>query len=216
VYVGALILSHAQGLASPGLAAENPIVETPASHLFTPQLRLPYGGATPVASAGITASTVDGVLDSAGVYPVMYCRSSTNYPSGYNYTDGNHRIYAWNFNSVVLNTQAISGYIKTAAQSIDYLSTDASGYTLDSSILGWNAQFGAIPECIFISFPSLDNQYNTHTTPEPTELHSVLEVYKYNPTTGATGPIMMITKDFTYSAETTIYNGTVATNIGSA
>ena len=216
VYVGSLILPHAQGLASSAIASEGPIVETPASHLFTPQLRLPYGGTTPVVSAGITASTVDGVLDSAGVYPVMYCRSLTNYPSGYNYTDGNHRIYAWNFNSVILNTPAISGYIKTTAQAVDYVSTDTSGYTLDSSILGWNAQVGAIPECIFISFPSLDNQYNTHGTPESTELHSVLEVYKYNPTTGATGPIMMITKDFTYSAESTYYIGTITTNVGFA
>jgi hypothetical protein len=216
VYGGGLSPSHATGLASVNAA----IVETPASHLFTPHLRLPYNGTTPLVSAGITASTVGGVLDSAGVYPVMYSKLAPNYiqiPSGFNWTDGNHRVYAWNFNSVILNTPAISGYLKTTAQAVDYVSADTSGYTLDSSILGWNAQFGAIPECVFISFPSLDAMItNQNANPTPTELHSALEVYKYNPTTGVTGPIMMITKDFTYSSEYTNYSGSIATNIGSA
>ena len=53
-------------------------------------------------------------------------------------------------------------------------------------------------------------------SPTPTELHTALEVYKYNPTTGVTGPIMMITKDFTYSSEYTSYSGNVANNNGSA
>ena len=52
--------------------------------------------------------------------------------------------------------------------------------------------------------------------PTPTELHTALEVYKYNPTTGVTGPIMMITKDFTYSSEYKNYYGSVTTNNGSA
>ena len=218
VYGGVLSAAAATGLASVNTPTDAAIVETPASHLFTPHLRLPYGGTTPLASAGITASTVAGVLDSSGVYPVIYSRLAANYtqaPTRYNWTDGNHRIYAWNFNSVVLNTPAISGYLKTTAQAVDYVSTDASGYTLDSSILGWNAQFGAIPECVFISFPSLDAMIQTQS-PTPTELHTALEVYKYNPTTGVTGPIMMITKDFTYSSEYTSYSGNVANNNGSA
>jgi hypothetical protein len=220
VYNGSLSAEAATGLASVNAPTDAAIVETPASHLFTPHLRLPYGGTTPLATAGITASTVTGVLDSSGVYPVIYSKLAPNYtqtPAGYNHTDGNHRIYAWNFNSVILNTQAISGYLRTTAQAVDYVSTDTSGYTLDSSILGWNAQFGAIPECVFISFPSLDAMFTDQVAnPIPTELHSALEVYKYNPTTGVTGPIMMITKDFTYSSEYTNYYGIIATNNGSA
>jgi hypothetical protein len=220
VYGGVLSVAAATGLASVNAPPDAAIVETPASHLFTPHLRLPYGGTTPLATAGITASTVSGVLDSSGVYPVIYSKLAANYtqsPLGYNWTDGNHRVYAWNFNSVILNTPAISGYLKTTAQAVDYVSTDTSGYTLDSSILGWNAQFGAIPECVFISFPSLDAMItNQNANPTPTELHSALEVYKYNPTTGVTGPIMMITKDFTYSSEYTSYSGTAVTNNGSA
>jgi hypothetical protein len=215
VYTGTLLTNSSTGLAS---IPSEAIVETPASHLFTPHLRLPYGGTTPISSAGITASTVDGTLSSSGVYPVMYSKGPTNYslPGSFNYTDGNHRIYAWNFNSVILNTTAISGYIKTAALAVDYDGADTSGYTLDSSVLGWNAQYGAIPECVFISFPSLDTLFSTNEDLIAEELHSVLEVYKYNPTTGVTGPITMITKDFKYSSEITNYYGALATNVGSA
>jgi hypothetical protein len=83
-------------------------------------------------------------------------------------------------------------------------------------VLGWNAQYGAIPECVFISFPSLDTLFSTNEDLIAEELHSVLEVYKYNPTTGVTGPITMITKDFKYSSEITNYYGALATNVGSA
>ena len=90
VYGEALSAAAATGLASVNAPTDAAIVETPASHLFTPHLRLPYDGTTPLASAGITASTVAGVLDSSGVYPVIYSRLAANYtqaPAGYNWTD---------------------------------------------------------------------------------------------------------------------------------
>lgn len=197
------------GLASPSVSAGGIHLRTGSGDIITPILRTPYGGSS---STGITASTATGVLDSAGVYPVMY--STSDYTNPFSYADQYNRVYAWQFNSVVLTGKPVSGYINTAATSVDFDPNDNNGYTLDSSVLGWNTTTGAIPETVAISFPSLDNYYNSTLQPESIDLHTILEVYKYNPTSGVTGPIIMIPKDFTYSTNFTQNFGSPAVNVG--
>jgi hypothetical protein len=206
---GLLGTSYYLGLASPSVSATG--IHTIAGNMMTPILRTPYGGSS---STGITASTATGVLDSAGVYPVIY--STSDFTNQFAYADQYNRVYAWQFNSVILTGTQVSGYINTISTSVDFNPSDGNGFTLDSSVLGWNTRTGAIPETVAISFPSLDNYYNSTLQPESLDLHTMLEVYKYNPTSGVTGPIIMIPKDFTYSTNFTTSSGSVATNIGTA
>ena len=221
----------AAGLASADLAAL--VTEENFSAPFiTPILRtLPTFpiGITP--NAGATASTVDGTVTPAGTYPITYRCPNTgvaNYKSLFD-----HRVYAWNFNSVLMNSAAVSGYINTTTTGELFNVAHTGGYTLDSSVLGWNAQAGPMPETIGIILPSVNIEYsieelstvngssgflsNLHSDKAiPQTFNIVLELYKYNPTTGVTGPIMMISKDLQYNITSTKVSGSVATANGAA
>lgn len=225
-----IVTNIAAGLASPDLAA---LVteETFSTPFMTPILRtLPTFPIGITANAGATASTFDGTVTSAGTYPIIYkCPTDTqNHKSLFD-----HRVYAWNLNSVLMNSTAVSGYINTTTTGNVFNAGDTGGYTLDSSVLGWNAQSGPIPETIGIILPSVNIQYSVDDLSAanealglstnldsnksiPQTFNIALELYKYNPTTGATGSIMMISKDLQYNITSTRVAGSIATVNGAA
>jgi len=188
---------------------------TPTTDIMTPVIRLPYG-TTLSGSLGITASTAIGGLSSSGVYPTTYIKNDYNlsWSRDISIRNERHRVYGWKFNSVILTGSIISGYINTIAHAALFDVADTNGYTLDTSILGWNATTGPIPETVSIAFPSIDNYYASNNTPGQFGISTILEVYKYNPTTGVTGPIIMIQKDFRYFTTTSSITGYDSTEIG--
>ena len=228
---GSILGNLPEGLANAtltGLVTE----ENFSTPFITPILRtLPTFPIGITANAGATASTVDGTITPAGTYPITYkCPNTSvaNYKSLFD-----HRVYAWNFNSVLMNSTAVSGYINTTKTGELFNVDHAGGHTLDSSVLGWNAQAGPIPETIGIILPSVNIEYsiddlsaanesagfgsNLHSNKSiPQTFNIALELYKYNPTTGATGSIMMISKDLHYNITSSRVAGTIANQNGVA
>jgi hypothetical protein len=132
-----------------------------------------------------------------------------------------------------MNSTAVSGYINTTKTGELFDVNHAGGHTLDSSVLGWNAQAGPIPETIGIILPSVNIQYSVDDLSAanealglltnldsnksiPQTFNIALELYKYNPTTGATGSIMMISKDLQYNITSTRVAGSIANQNGAA
>lgn len=220
--------SSAAGLASTNLASlvTQQNFSTP---FVTPILRtVPNFPVGIIANVGATASTFDGTVTSAGTYPIIY-KCPTDSQTHKSLFD--HRVYGWDFNSVLMSSTEISGYINTTKTGEPFDANHAGGHTLDSSVLGWNAQAGPIPETIGIVLPSVDIQYSTNELSAENEalgldnnllsaksvsqtFNVLLELYKFNPTTGATGPIMMISKDLQYNISCNKVEGAEATQLG--
>ena len=182
--------------------------------LLTPVLYQPYLNSSS-GGDGITSGNSSGTLDSAAPYPVFYGLTARQtlggtYSTFESYRALFNRTYAWNFNSVIMNGPYISEYINAAVTGNDANIGSPAGYTMDSSILGWNAQFGATPETIFINFPSLADYYRTNTTSsQNTEIQVILELYKINPITGISGPIMAIPTNCDFSLRAVGVRGSV-------
>lgn len=176
---------------------------TPATELYTPIFKNSFIDDYGFTGDGITSGDSIGNLDETSPYAIV------NGPNAHNAFYGQttnsvgefrtrergcgllNRPYGWNFNNVILDSATISNYIRC---SIEGLEEDfgASGYTMDSSILGWNATFGAVPESIGIYFPSISNIIELGEPDVKTEIQVILELYKYNPLTGASGSIIHI------------------------
>jgi hypothetical protein len=217
--------------AAAGLASENIaslVTEQNFSTPFvTPILRtVPTFPVGITANAGATASTFEGTVTEAGTYPIIY-KCPNDIQTHKSLFD--HRVYGWNFNSVLMSSTEISGYINTTNTGELFDVNHAGGHTLDSSVLGWNAQAGPIPETLGIILPSVDIQYSVNELSAGNEAFNsnlfspksvsqtfniLLELYKFNPTTGATGPIMMISKDLQYNISCNKIEGAEATAQG--
>jgi hypothetical protein len=130
-----------------------------------------------------------------------------------------NRVYAWTFTNAIAGTTAISGYLDAIKTGDGFSATSSTaGATLETAILGWNAHIGATPETIAIMFPSLDNSFNIDTklSSYDTTINVCLELYRYNPTNGVTGPIILITKDLFYKKQEFVVEGTSAVWVGGA
>jgi hypothetical protein len=106
-----------------------------------------------------------------------------------------------------MNGAYISEYINAAVTGNDANIGSPAGYTMDNSILGWNARFGATPETILIHFPSL-SEYLINNT-KSLAFQVILELYKINPITGVSGSIMPISINCEFSKIVYEYTGTV-------
>ena len=218
----------AAGLASDNINIASLVTEQNFSTPFvTPILRtIPTFPVGITANAGATASTFEGTVTNGGTYPIIY-KCPNDISTHKSLFD--HRVYGWNFNSVLMSSTEISGYINTTTTGELFDVNHAGGHTLDSSVLGWNAQAGPIPETIGIILPSVDIQYSVDELSAGNEafvnnlfspksvsqtFNVLLELYKFNPTTGATGPIMMISKDLQYNISCNKIDGAEATSLG--
>ena len=179
------------------------------------RLPAPYASTAPT---GITTSSNDGTLTTSGVYPTIP-RSNNPALGDSSIGDDNYlnRVNAWTFTNAIAATTAISGYLDAIKSGNGFSATSSTaGATLESAVLGWNAHIGATPETIAILFPSLDNSFNIDTklSSYDTTINVCLELYRYNPTNGVTGPIMLITKDLFYKKLEFVIEGTPAVYIG--
>lgn len=176
--------------------------------LLTPITYQPYiNGVT--GGDGITSGDSTGNLNAAGVYPVIYGTGAIPETAYRVEAFGSllNRTCAWNFNSVVLNGAYISEYINASITGNSPNFGSPAGYTMDSSILGWNAQFGATPETILIHFPSLANYYTNNNTRLIFQV--ILELYKINPITGVSGSIIPVSVDCDFDMRRSSFSGTL-------
>jgi hypothetical protein len=174
---------------------------TPVSDLYTPIYNVPFlaGATAGLTGDGITAgdntSNGYGSLSSSSPYAVVYGPASAT-SGGFSRFEGEqmalNRTYGWSFNSVILNEPYVGEYIESAIMGTDANTGSPSGFTMDNSILGWNAMFGAVPETIAIGFPSLGTLANANILGNKISLMVVLELYSYNPTSGVTGSIFRV------------------------
>jgi hypothetical protein len=81
---------------------------------------------------------------------------------------------------------------------------------MESAILGWNAQYGAVVESLyFVPVSTIGNLPDNGETNLQCDI--ILELYKYNPITQATtaGPLFVSTK-YTMTSHQSTYTGTLA------
>lgn len=170
------------------LGTKTTVTKTPTNYLLKPIFK-------PVKGDGITSGDANGNLDSSAPYPIIYgpaaWTSYTFYKEGA--YAGLNRPYAWSFNAEIFSSKQITEYIRTSVTGVTGdLSGTTFGITMDSNVLGWNANYGATPESIAIYFPSFETYLESTTSPERIDLQVILEMYPYNPLTGVTGSIFRI------------------------
>ena len=146
---------------------------------------------------GLTGGTIDGIPDTSGSFPIVY-------PS----LNGKCRPQAFTINNVTLSGTNVSKYIQSNITNFPFFGTTDNGYTMESAILGWNAQYGAVVESLYFVPTSVIS-----LLPDDGELQCdiILEIYKYNPTTQTTtaGPLYISTK-YTITTQSARYSGTLA------
>lgn len=170
------------------LGTKTTVTKTPTNYLLKPIFK-------PVKGDGITSGDADGNLDSSAPYPIIYGPAAwTSYTLGKEGAyAGLNRPYAWTFNAEIFNSKQITEYVRTSVTGVTGdLSGTTFGITMDSNVLGWNANYGATPESIAIYFPSFETYLESTTNPERIDLQVILEMYPFNPLTGATGSIFRI------------------------
>ena len=154
---------------------------------------------------GLTTGTIDAVPDSAGSFPMVYSdgvRSRTN---------------TFTIGDVTLGGAGtpISKYMKASNENSYYYTANASGgYTMESSILGWNAQYGAVSESLYF-VPVSVMSYISQLGPQGADdliCDIMLEMYKFdiNTRTSSSNPIIISTS-YTLTGHKHSYSGSLAT-----
>jgi hypothetical protein len=147
---------------------------------------------------GLTGGTVDGIPSTSGSFPIVY-------PSQYSKC----RPQAFTINNVTLSGADVSKYIQSSITNFPYSSMSNNGYTMESAILGWNAQYGAVVESLYFVPTSIISALPDSNNGMQCDI--ILELYKYNPTTQATtaGPLFVSTK-YTITKHSFTYSGAAA------
>jgi len=97
---------------------------------------------------------------STGLFPIIYgVDTYTNFASTFfNLDQGtvcHNRSYRWNIESHTIggsssSTSFVGEWLKSSFEGTDLDLSSPSGYTCDTAILGWNAQYGAIAETLHL------------------------------------------------------------------
>ena len=154
---------------------------------------------------GLTTGQISGIPDSAGSFPMVYSNAKKT------------RTNTFTIGNVIVGgaDTPMSKYIKASNENSYYISTDGSGgYTMESSILGWNAQYGAVSESLYFVPVSVMN-YISLIGPEGADnliCDILLEMYKFdvNTRTSSSNPIIISTS-YTLTAHNHSYSGALAT-----
>ena len=185
--------------------------ETASSPLIVSDIHnIPY---TPSAfeffTGGLTSGTIAGVEDSAGSFPLV--RSA---PSG-----TKTRTNSYTINNVIIggSSSEASKYMKASIQNLFYNLQDGSeGYTMESALLGWNAQYGAISESLFLVPVSSLYKASVQGSQliDGVICDILLEMYKYDTNTRqTTGSAIIISSNYTLTNNNHSYSGAVANNL---
>jgi hypothetical protein len=154
---------------------------------------------------GVTTGTIDGVPNSAGSFPMVYSNGKRT------------RTNTFTIDNVILGGAGtpMSKYIKASNENSYYISADGSGgYTMESAILGWNAQYGAVSESLYFVPVSLMN-YISLIGPQGADnlvCDILVEMYKFdvNTRTSSSNPIIISTS-YTLTTHKHSYSGSLAT-----
>jgi len=160
---------------------------------------------------GLTAGTIS-IPDSNGSYPIVYTPAGT--------AGGNPatKPSSFNINNITLGGVGsdASKYIQASCENkfMDQM-TGASGYTLESAILGWNAAYGAICENLY--FTPVSYLYNNSGV-MPTQQFNcniLLEMYKFDTNTRTTtGSPIIVSSKYTFIPNSYSISGWPSTQFG--
>jgi hypothetical protein len=109
--------------------------------------------------------------NSSGKYPIIYGKELSNTTSFNTSGPVCARTYAWDFTGATFGgtSQAIiSECIKSSIEGTDINLLSPSGVTMDSSILGWNANYGAVSESLTLLL------FDFPTTGKPDSAYPIL------------------------------------------
>jgi hypothetical protein len=190
--------------------------ETVSSPLITADIHnLPYTpGATENFIYGLTSGTISGNPDSGGSFPAVQYQQGV--ATGVRHKT---RTSTFTINNVTIGGPAsdASKYMKASIQNQYYdLQTGSEGYTMESALLGWNAQYGAISESLyFVPVSVLYKILNDGVdAAEDIICNILLEMYKYDTNTKATtGSAIIISSKYTLTSHKHSYSGTMANSI---
>jgi len=158
-----------------------------------------------VITSGLTTGQINGVPDSAGSFPMVYSSGKKT------------RTNTFTIDNVIIGgaETPMSRYIKASNENKYYFSADATGgYTMESSILGWNAQYGAVSESLYF-VPVSVMWYISQLGPQGADdliCDILVEMYKFdvNTRTSSSNPIIISTS-YTLTGHKHSYSGSLAT-----
>jgi hypothetical protein len=161
---------------------------------------------------GVTSGILDGTPDSSGTFPIIYTFPQTK-----------TRTSAFTINNVIIggDESPASRYIKTANENLFYNNvTGSEGYTMESAILGWNAQYGAVSESLYFVPVSVHENLResdlTNTENKNIICDILLEISKWDTTTRAiVGESKIIHGSYNLQVQSYNISGVVANNTGS-
>jgi hypothetical protein len=155
---------------------------------------------------GLTTGLISGVPNSAGSFPMIYSNGKFR-----------TRTNTFTIDNVIIGgaNTPMSKYIKASNENLYYFTASGSaGYTMESAILGWNAQYGAVSESLYFVPVSL---FDNISFIGPAIAFNVicdilLEMYKFdvNTRTSSSNPIIISTS-YTLTAHKHSYSGALAT-----
>ena len=159
---------------------------------------------------GVTSGILNGTPDSSGTFPLIYTQPFRK-----------TRTSAFTINNVILGGAGdpVSKYIKAANESLYYNDVAGSeGYTMESAILGWNAQYGAVSESLyFVPVSVHENLRETNLEGDADKnmiCDILLEISKWDTTTRAiVGESKIIHGNYNLQIQSFNISGVVANNI---
>jgi hypothetical protein len=185
---------------------------TNASELITPIIHPIRFTPSPfeTITEGVTSGILNGTPDSSGTFPLIYASPPRK-----------TRTSAFIINNVIIGGvgSPASKYIKTANENLFYNNVDGSeGYTMESAILGWNAQYGAVSESIyFVPVSVHENLRESDLTDNENKniiCDILLEISKWDTTTRAiVGESKIIHGNYNLQVQSFNISGVVANNI---
>jgi len=157
-------------------------------------------------TVGITAGNINGFEDVNGSFPITHPYATRR------------RCNTYNISNVILGGSGsdASKYMTASNQNRYYFAcTGVEGYTLESAILGWNAQYGAVAENLYFVPVSIINSMNTEAGKInfPLICNILLELYKYDINTqSTTGNAIIVSGKYHIYSGSASYSGVAANN----
>lgn len=191
---------------SSGQIAFTPVIVTPYKTNYSVSRPTGDGLTAGVHSSGDSATTTFLTRiapDNSGYHAIIYGDESYtcgdfSYYSSYAQI---HRIYVWDVNPTSIggsNDVLANQYLVSSLEGADVNVTAPTGATLDTSILGWNATYGAVPESLFINLPLITNfpeNINGNYISDDYSYNIIVTLKKYDLNSNTESDLIVINKD---------------------
>lgn len=140
--------------------------------------------------------------NAAGRYPIIYGKELSETTLFNTFAPVYDRTYTWDFTGVILGGVSegiVSESIKSNIEGTDLNLSSPSGVTMDSSLLGWNASYGAVSESlnlIMFDFPTTGKPVSAGSilNSEDAKMRCVvyLEMCKFDTNTNTEGATVIV------------------------